>query len=78
MRRGDFVTVAIQSDYGKQGDYGKPRPALVIQAELFNEHASVTVPPVTSTSIQRCSIHHQAHNIMTKRRRHRLSRASYH
>lgn len=34
-----------------QGDYGKPRPALVIQADLFNEHASVTVLPVTSTLI---------------------------
>lgn len=45
MRRGDFVSIAIQ------GDYGKPRPALVIQADLFNEHASVTVLPVTSTLI---------------------------
>lgn len=30
-RRGDLVTVAIQ------GDFGKPRPALVIQSDLFNE-----------------------------------------
>ena len=45
MRRGDFVTIAIP------GDYGKPRPALVIQADPFNEHASVTVLPVTSTLI---------------------------
>ncbi|MFZ5533419.1 MAG: type II toxin-antitoxin system PemK/MazF family toxin [Pseudomonadota bacterium] len=45
MKRGDFVTVAIQ------GDYGKPRPALVIQADQFKEHASVTVLPVTSTLI---------------------------
>ena len=45
MRRGDFVTIAIQ------GDYGKPRPALVIQADPFNEHASVTVLPITSTVI---------------------------
>ena len=29
MRRGDLVTVALQ------GDYGKPRPALVIQADQF-------------------------------------------
>ena len=41
--RGDFVTIAIQ------GDFGKPRPALVIQADPFNEHATVTVLPVTST-----------------------------
>ena len=30
------------------GDYGKPRPALVIQSDLFAEHPSVTVLPVTS------------------------------
>ena len=40
--RGDFVTIAIQ------GDFGKARPALVIQADPFNEHATVTVLPVTS------------------------------
>ena len=39
--RGDFVTIAMQ------GDFGKPRPALVIQADQFNVHASVTVLPVT-------------------------------
>ena len=42
MRRGDLVTIALQ------GDYGKPRPALVIQSDLFDEHPSVTVLPVTS------------------------------
>lgn len=41
--RGDFVTIALQ------GDFGKPRPALVIQADQFSEHPSVTVLPVTST-----------------------------
>lgn len=35
-----------------QGDYGKPRPALIVQSDLFNEaHASVTVMPVTSTIV---------------------------
>jgi mRNA interferase MazF len=43
--RGDFVTIAMQ------GDFVKPRPALVIQADQFNEHASVTVLPVTSTLV---------------------------
>lgn len=43
--RGDFVTIAMQ------GDYGKPRPALVIQADQFDEHTSVTVLPVTSTLV---------------------------
>jgi mRNA interferase MazF len=42
MRRGDFVTIAMQ------GDFGKPRPALVIQADQFGEHATVTVLPATS------------------------------
>ena len=41
--RGDIVTVALQ------GDYRKPRPALVVQADLFNDtHASITVLPVTN------------------------------
>ncbi len=35
-----------------QGDYGKPRPALVVQSDLFNDtHASITVAPVTSTIV---------------------------
>ena len=42
MIRGDFVTIAMQ------GDFAKPRPALVIQADLFSEQATVTVLPVTS------------------------------
>ena len=37
------MTIALQ------GDFGKPRPALVIQSDLFNaSHPSVTVLPVTS------------------------------
>ena len=40
MRRGDLVTVALQ------GDLGKPRPALVIQSDLFDAHPSVTILPV--------------------------------
>jgi len=43
--RGDLVTIAMQ------GDFGKPRPALVIQADHFSEHATVTVLPVTSTLV---------------------------
>lgn len=46
MKRGDLVVVAAPADYGK------PRPALVVQADLFNDtHASVTVVPVTSTLV---------------------------
>lgn len=42
MKRGDLVTIALQ------GDYGKPRPALVIQSDLFLEHPSLVILPVTS------------------------------
>jgi mRNA interferase MazF len=42
MRRGDLVTITLQ------GDYGKPRPALIVQSDLFDEHPSVTILPVTS------------------------------
>ena len=45
MTRGDLVTIVIP------GDFGKPRPALVIQADQFHEHATRTVLPVTSTLV---------------------------
>lgn len=35
----------------RRGDFGKPMPALVIQANQFDEHATVTVLPVTSTLV---------------------------
>jgi len=34
VNRGDFVTVALQ------GDLGKPRPALIVQADRFETTAS--------------------------------------
>jgi mRNA interferase MazF len=42
VRRGDVVTIVLP------GAYGKPRPALVIQSDLFEALTSVTVLPVTS------------------------------
>jgi mRNA interferase MazF len=43
MKRGDIVLVALA------GDYGKPRPAVVVQTDLVNDiHASVVVCPITS------------------------------
>ncbi|WP_410218249.1 type II toxin-antitoxin system PemK/MazF family toxin [Paracoccus sp. (in: a-proteobacteria)] len=45
MRRGDLVTVALQ------GDYGKPRPALIIQANQFDDLGSVVILPLTSTLV---------------------------
>lgn len=43
MRRGDVVTVAAS------GDYGKPRPAAIVQTDAFPAtHASVVVCQITS------------------------------
>ena len=43
MRRGDVVTVAAA------GDYGKTRPAVIVQTDAFPEnHASVVVCQLTS------------------------------
>jgi len=42
MKRGDLVPVVLS------GAYGKPRPALVIQADLFAKHPSITILPITS------------------------------
>jgi mRNA interferase MazF len=45
MMRGDFVAIAMQ------GGLGMPRTALVMQADQFGEHATVTVLPVTATLV---------------------------
>lgn len=43
MRRGDVVIVAAT------GDYGKPRPAVIVQSDAFPEsHASLVVCQMTS------------------------------
>ena len=42
MKRGDLVPVVLA------GAYGKPRPALVIQSDLFAQHPSLTILPVTT------------------------------
>jgi len=43
MRRGDLVIVAAP------GDYGKPRPAVIVQTDAFPEtHASVVICQMTS------------------------------
>jgi mRNA interferase MazF len=47
MQRGDLVTVAAA------GDYGKPRPAVIVQTDAFPEnHASVVVCQLTSDLAQ--------------------------
>ena len=42
MNRGDIVTVALP------GAYGKPRPAVIVQADRFNHLGSITFLPFTS------------------------------
>ena len=47
MNRGDIVVSA------SPGDYGKPRPALVVQSDLFNAtHASVVICPITTHLVE--------------------------
>jgi mRNA interferase MazF len=42
MKQGDLISVSLP------GDYGKPRPALVIRSDIYEHLNSVTVLPVTS------------------------------
>ena len=47
MKRGSIVVVAARGPYT-----GKPRPALIVQSDLFNPtHASVTLCPITSDCV---------------------------
>jgi mRNA interferase MazF len=43
MTRGDLIPVIVP------GAYGKPKPAVIIQSDLFEEHPSIVILPVTST-----------------------------
>ena len=45
MKRGDLVSIAVQ------GDFGKPRPALVIQSDNFDSHATIAVLLVSSALV---------------------------
>jgi mRNA interferase MazF len=42
VRRGDIVTIALQ------GDHGKPRPALIVQADPFRDSTHVALLPLTT------------------------------
>jgi mRNA interferase MazF len=46
MKRGDLVLIALT------GDYGKPRPALIVQSNLFCNHPSITICLLTSHILQ--------------------------
>ncbi len=45
MKRGDLVTVSIP------GDFGKPRPALIIQSDQFDQTGTLTVLLVSATLV---------------------------
>jgi mRNA interferase MazF len=45
MVRGDIITVSLA------GEYGKPRPAVIVQSDAFQGLPSVTVLPMTSEII---------------------------
>lgn len=63
MKRGDLVTAVVS------GDYGKPRPALIIQSDQF-ETPSVTILLVTSTllpaHLARVDVHPTHQNGLTR------------
>lgn len=45
MKRGDVVTVAIS------GDYGKPRPAVIVQSDaLPDTHSSIVICQMTTSA----------------------------
>ena len=47
MSRGDVVIVAAP------GDYGKPRPAVIVQSNAIPEsHASIVICPITSDLVE--------------------------
>jgi mRNA interferase MazF len=47
VKRGTIVVVAAKGAYT-----GKPRPALIVQSDLFNPtHQSVTICPITSDCV---------------------------
>jgi mRNA interferase MazF len=47
VKRGAIVVVAARGAYT-----GKPRPAVVVQSDLFNQtHASITICPITSDCV---------------------------
>lgn len=65
VRRGALVSIALQ------GDYGKPRPGLIIQSDNFFELGSFVILPITSTLVDapllRLTIEPTASNGLRKR-----------
>jgi mRNA interferase MazF len=43
LKRGDVVVLVLP------GDYGKPRPGVIVQGDRYSEHPSITVLPLSTT-----------------------------
>jgi mRNA interferase MazF len=66
IKRGDIVICNLS------GDYGKTRPAVVVQSDIFNPtHASIVVCPITSFTIDsplfRLEVHPNKKNGLLKK-----------
>lgn len=46
MKRGEIWTISGGGDYA-----GKPRPAVIVQSDLFDATLSITVCPITTTLV---------------------------
>ena len=46
LKRGDVIVVSVA------GDYGKPRPAIIVQSDKLNENASVLVALLTTALVE--------------------------
>lgn len=66
MRRGDIVTIAAKGEFG-----GKPRPAVVIQADPFDAHSTIIVCPFTTNPVEapafRVVVEPSSSNALTQR-----------
>ncbi len=65
MKRGSVVVIAMQ------GDFGKPRPAIVVQADVFNDtHSTLTIALISSELVNaplfRINIQPSSSNGLTK------------
>jgi len=65
VARGDLVIIALV------GDYGKPRPALVVQSDAFRDVPSLTVLPLSgdlqAAPLVRITVEPRAATGLTKR-----------
>jgi mRNA interferase MazF len=46
LKRGDVVVLVLP------GNYGKPRPGVIVQGDRYAEHPSITVLPLSTTIVE--------------------------